>query len=482
MDRQMDLYNSIGYKRKMLRTICRLGLVTALLAGILATALKPGPVTAANPVLIEPQAGTWSTWVLENGSQLRPAAPPGKLETKAEIQELKVLAEQRDQNALDRIAYWNTGAPAYRWNEMAIEEALFANLNSMMAGRALALIHAAIYDATVAAWDAKFTYNRLRPSQIDRRLTTVILNPPSPSYPSEHAVTAGAASELLAYLFPTHADFFRSKAEEAGEAFLLAGVNYRSDVEAGLEMGRQVAALVIERAMSDGSDAQWDGTMPVGPGYWTGQNPVLPIAGTWQTWVLESGNEYRPGPPFAYDSPERTSEMDELRNFQRTPKTNAHALFWEYGAGGTRNYAYWNEQLSRKLLEYRLDDNAPRTARAFALMHIAYYDSMVACWDAKYTYWTLRPFQLDPAFQTLFTTPNHPSYPSAHSCLSGAAAGMLGYLFPREAQGYQALVEVIGESRLWAGIHFRSDVTTGLALGHSVASKVIEHAQNDGSE
>lgn len=482
MDSQMDQNNRGGKRRKTFPAVFGLGLIVVLIAGMVAAALNPGVATASKGGLIEPQAGTWRTWVLENGSQLRPPAPPSRQETKAEILELKGLAGQRDQAALDQIAYWNTGAPAYRWNEIAIEEALFANQGSPVAGRTLALVHAAVYDATVAAWDAKYSYHRLHPSQFDRTFTTVIENPRSPSYPSEHAVTAGAASEVLAYLFPDRAESLREKAREAGEAFLLAGVNYPSDVEAGLELGRQVAALVIERAKTDGSDVPWDGSIPTGPGYWSGQNPALPMAGTWKTWVLENGSEFRPEPPFAYDSAERAAEMDELRNFQRTPKSNAHALFWEYGAGGTRNYVYWNELLSRKLLEYRLDDNAPRVARAFALVNIAYYDSVVACWDAKYTYWTLRPFQLDPTFQPLFTTPNHPSYPSAHSCLSGAAAELLGYLFPGDAEGYRSMVDVIGESRLWSGLHFRSDITAGENLAQAVAAKVIEYARNDGAK
>jgi hypothetical protein len=63
---------------------------------------------------------------------------------------------------------------------------------------------------------------------------------------------------------------------------------------------------------------------------------------------------------------------------------------------------------------------------------VAYHDSVVACWDAKYIYWSMRPFQLDPEFKPLFTTPNHPSYPAAHSCASCAAGELLAWLFPRD--------------------------------------------------
>ena len=129
-----------------------------------------------------------------------------------------------------------------------------------------------------------------------------------------------------------------------------------------------------------------------------------------------------------------------------------------------------------------MDDNQPRAARIYALVNVAFYDSFVACWDAKYAYWAMRPFQLEPTYQPLFKTPNHPSYPSAHACLSTAVADMLAYLFPRDAEAFSAQADLFLESRIWGGIHFRSDVEVGQALGQAVAQKVIERGQNDGSQ
>jgi len=398
----------------------RLRRLTVLLVALLLALSGSNALAAPAPAdQIEPGAGSWRTWLLASGNQLRRAAPPDRSATAAEIRQLKELATQRDAAALEQIAYWDTGGPIYRWNEIAVNVALKNNNNTLLAARALALLHAAIYDATIATWDSKYTYNRPRPSVFDRSLTTVIANPASPSYPAELAAVAGAASTVLAYLYPMDADAVAQQAEAAGRAQLLAGVQYPSDVAAGLDLGRAVAALAIARAKADGSNVQWTGSVPTAPGHWTGTNPILPLAGTWKTWVLTSGSEVRPGPPPAYNSVQMATEMAEVKNFVRTPKSNADAFFWEYAAGGARGYWYWNGQTTNKIWEYRLDRNPPRAARAYALESIAYYDSAVACWDAKYTYWAIRPFQLDPEFKTLFTTPNHPSYPSAHSCLSG---------------------------------------------------------------
>jgi membrane-associated phospholipid phosphatase len=460
-----------------------LSLILLLLGGLLGPTPSPDLASAAppQPAQIEPEAGTWQTWVLESGSQLRLAAPPDAQQTQAELAALKELAGGRDQAALDQIAYWNTGPAVYRWNELAADQALKSGMSVVPGSRLLALLNVAIYDATVAAWDSKYAHNRLRPSEVDPTLETVIPTPHSPAYPAEHAVVAGAASEILAYLFPDNAAAFQEKAQQAGQAFVLAGVQYPSDVEAGLALGRQVAALVIERAKQDGSAAKWEGSVPTEPGHWTGENPAAPMAGTWKTWVLASGDEVRPEPPFAYGSAELAAEMEELKTQQLTPKMIADAFFSEYAAGGMHIYWFWNEQTGQKVLEHRLDNNLPRAAQVYALTSIAFYDSFVACWDAKYAYWAVRPFQVDPTFQPLFKTPNHPSYPSAHACLSTGASETLAHLFPRDAEAIRAVAEPFLESRIWGGIHFRSDVEAGQSIGQAVSQKVIQHVQGDGS-
>ena len=477
--------NSAEKRSQYSPKIIILGLVVTMVFGLFINTNRTSNTVKASKEdeAIEPLAGTWKTWVLASGSDLRPAPPPGKKETQEEIKLLQDLAGQRDAAALEQIAYWNSGSPAYRWNEIAIDAAFDANLAGTGADRLMALLNVAMYDATVAAWDAKYEYARQRPGEFIPALETVIPNPNSPSYPSEHAVVAGAASEILAFLFPEDAEAFRNKAEEAGKAFLLAGVQYPSDVTAGLELGRQVAALVIERAKADNSNAQWDGVMPSGPCSWTGTNPIGPAVGQWKTWVLSSGSEFRPGPPIDCTSPEMEDEMAELRTYPRTPsRNNTVAFFNEYGSGATRGYWYWNEELGTKIFEYNLVNNSPRSARAYALLHITRYDAAIACFDAKYAYWAIRPSQLDPEFQTLFRTPNHPTYPAAHACVTGATADLMAYLFPQDTERFQAEALDAGESRIWAGIHFRSDVEAGNTLAHHVAQKVIERAQNDGSQ
>jgi membrane-associated phospholipid phosphatase len=401
--------------------------------------------------------------------------------------------------ALHLIRYWDAGAPGYRWNEIAIAHALKEGM-ALRAYRMLALLNVAIYDATIAAWHAKYTYHRPRPSAVSPVLTTALPTPPSPSYPSEHAVAAGAASAVLAYLFPKAAQFFAAKAHEAGRSRLLAGVQYPSDVQAGLELGRRVAQMVIQRARTDGSDAKWTGTAPVGPGLWKGV-PIEPMMGTWKTWALSSGSQLRLPPPPAWNSAQRAAELAEVKNYPRDSHPGLEGFFWPEDPAGrpapgsvpiSSNqivfyyapflHLKWWPELSQKLFEYRLDLNPPRAARAYALVSIAGYDATVAAWDSKFFYWTARPNQFDPSLTTVIPTYPIPDYPSGHAATLGGTSAVLAYLFPHDAMFFTSRAEECAASRIWAGIHFRSATEGGLTLGRAVGRRVIARARTDGAD
>ena len=114
--------------------------------------------------------------------------------------------------------------------------------------RALALLNVAIHDAVVTAWTWKRAYPRPRPTEDDGGLVPEMPVPRSPSYPCEYAAAAGAASEILAHLFPADAAALRATAHEAAWSRAAAAVAYPSDVRAGLDLGAAVAARAIEYA------------------------------------------------------------------------------------------------------------------------------------------------------------------------------------------------------------------------------------------
>src|SRR5262244_1250336 len=449
-----------------------------LLAGITITASAQ---TATGQ--IEPRAGKWQTWVLKSGSELRLRPPPDAQATASEIQELRALTGQRDAATLERIRYWDFSSPAYRWNEMLTDTAAPQNFGAGggLGIRAFAMLNVAIHDALIAAWDSKYAYNRRRPSEADRKLASAVPLPQSPSYPCEYSAAAGAGSAVLAHLFPTEAKRFADAAEEVARSRVMAGVAYPSDTRAGLDLGKAVAARVIEHLKMDGK--KWEGAVPVGPGLWVGSNPGGVDDVGWKPFVLASASQFRPGPPPAPDSPERAAEVAEVKNFKRTPVTNAKASYWHYGQYGGAGLLYrLSEEIGRELAEAGLDGNAPRAARAYALVYVAQYEAYIASQDAKFHYWTARPNMFDTSITTVVPNPPFPSYVSNAGALGMATAPVLGYLFPRQAERYLSWARELGESRIWAGIHFRSDVEAGWETGHRVAAVFIERAKHDGAE
>lgn len=400
---------------------------------------------------------------------MRPDAPPDAAATAAEIQQLQELLANNDEITSAQVHYWNAGAPTYRWADLALERFSSGPPNPRVA-RGMALLNIAIYDAIVATWDAKYTYNRPRPSGI----TPLIEMPASPSYPSEHAAAAGAAATVLAYLFPDEADFFAAQAEAAGQSQLYAGIHYPSDVEAGMTLGSSVGAKVVAMAQSDGSDAVWEGVIPTGPDKWIGENPALPTAGTWQTWVIGSVDDYLPPPPPAIDSEQMISELAELKGPDGVGANAIEAWVWN---SFDRNYPWWYQQVSIRLFERDLTSNIPQATKIYTTMAVSQYDTLVACFNGKYTYWMIRPPQLDSEIVPLFSVPGHPSYPAAHSCGSMAAAMAISAFFPNDAEEIQAAGHAAGNSRIWAGIHYPSDRDAGEAVAEAVTKAVVERIQ-----
>ena len=410
-------------------------------------------------------------WLVKSFSDLKSAPPPAT--ARDELAQVKAMMAKRTAADVERIHWWSVGGPVYRWNEIAIEELLDNFVTLPLAARHLALLHAAMDDAVTAAWHDKQRFRRPRPSAADPSIKTAVAVAASPSsYPSDFAAAAAAAAEVLGYLFPSRASAFAARAEEAMRARISAGAEFPSDVAAGRVLGQRIGALAVARGKADGSDAKWTGRVPEGPGMWKGANPIAPLAGTWQPWVLTRQDELRPPAPPAFDSEQVKRDVAELKEFQRTPKSNHRAVYWEV-YGGARAHALWNETARMKLLEYGTTFDAPASARALAALNIAFADSAIACWDAKYAYWYIRPSHLDAELKPLFPPPNHPSYPAAHGCLSTAAATVLASVFPRDADRLLAHGKEAAEARVWAGIHYRFDIDAGQAIGRKTAEKVL---------
>jgi membrane-associated phospholipid phosphatase len=425
---------------------------------------------------VEQNAGQWKTWVVNGGNFQRSPAPPAPDATVTELQQVKQSITMRDQPTLATIHYWDAGSPGYRWMQITVQSVVSAGLPTTMQTRALALVAAAISDGMVATWDSKYTHNRKHPSDLDATVAPVVAVPQSPSYPSEHAVAAAAASTVLSYLIPSQAATFASMATQAANSRVIAGVAFPSDVSAGLVLGQAVGQAVIGYAKGDGSDQVFTGSYPPTSGVWGSANPVTPLAGTWRPWVLNGAGDLRPMAPPPFGSDAANTQYAADKNLNRTNTTNHLAWFWQPGF-----FQPWIQQLDLEIFQNHLDTNPPRAARAYAYATIAQHDATLACWDAKYAYLELRPPQADSTIVPLFALPQHPGYPSGHACASGASAAALSFLFPADAQLFAAMANDAGTSTFDALIHTQLDVSQGLALGTGVGQKAVARAQSDGA-
>jgi hypothetical protein len=243
-----------------------------------------------------------------------------------------------------------------------------------------------------------------------------------------------------------------------------------------MDLGNQVGQAVIAYAKADGSSQPFTGSFPGATGIWGSPTPVTPLAGSWKTWVLNNASQFRPAAPPAFNSADANAQYAADKKLQRNNTTNHLAWFWQPGF-----FQPWTAQDETAIFQYRMDTNAPRAARVYALQMIAQHDATLACWDAKFTFLELRPPQADPTIVPLFALPQHPGYPSGHACASGASAAVLGYLFPDQAAAMTAMASDAGTSTFDALIHTQLDVSTGLSLGGQVAQQVIARAQADGS-
>lgn len=400
---------------------------------------------------------------MDNPQQITIIAPPNAVQTKAELELIRQHISKLDEKKRAEIAYWNAGAPSYRWNQIAPK--MIDQKPELMLRIPTAWINLAIYDATIVAWKEKVKYKRKRPGDEDPSLKPVINTPLTYSFPCEHTVTAAAAATMLAYFFPEKADSILQLAHAASQSRIDAGVQFPSDAVAGWKLGEQVAKKIIEKARQDGSAKLWDGNMNKDPKKWTGTYPMGIELANFTPIVLHSPDQFRPSAP-----PDFEKEMKELKEFKQNFKTRSLAFYWANNGG----FDFWSNEAAQKMFEYRMMDDAPAAARIYTILHVAYHDAAIAIFDAKYSYWGIRPSQMDSTYKPLIATPPFPGYPSGHALGAGTTSTVMEYFFPADATYFRKLAQDCADSRLYAGIHFKTDNETGLQMGKDIGKFIVE--------
>ena len=348
-----------------------------------------------------------------------------------------------------------------RWNALArqlMSAPPFAFPRAPTATRVYALLSVAQYAAALEARAA-------RRDKEERHAEA--------GFPSISGAVAGASATMLSSLFPAQSSVVA--AELAAEQSTTP--NDEPALARGIALGAEVARRVIASASTDGSNAVVTLQIPVGPGYWFG-TPVTPQWPAVRPWLMPSGDALRPQAPPPFGSPAFLSALAEVKAASALAPDDPVRVeqirlvrFWEDPPAAGHHSGHWNAIAAGFIVERHFGEL--RAARTLALTNMAIADAAIACMDAKYHYWLIRPYQADPSIQTVLAQPPHASYPSLHSCQTGAAAGVLAAIFPEKADSLAGVEQEMNVSRIYAGLHYRFDVDTGLAVGHRAAALAV---------
>lgn len=478
------------------------------------------------PAKTDIDAGTWKPVLLSSATEFAVAAPAATTTPDyiAQVNEIKTWQQDLSGEEKRIVKYWSAGA-VLRWNEILRELVAKYNLppyqnpdgtypapnannplaypqfpfaNPPYAARAYAYVSAAQYDALVAAYHYKKLYNRAAPYNVDATVNVLIPKSDLPSYPSEDAAVLGAAVETMKLLFPGDQDYIQQKAEEHKRARIISGANVRSDIEAGEALGKAVAQKFVARARTDragaagGNAAMWkqmeDSCIARGEEPWYSlevpkRPPMLMAFGKVRAFLFDSltALSLRPVPPPKVQSDLMKKETEEIYNYITNPKRENIAIvhYWADGVGTYTPPGHWDAIAAEDFITKNFSE--VRWARNMALLNMALMDAAIVCWDAKMYYFNPRPTQLDPNIKTLTGIPNFPAYISGHSTFSGCAATVLSHIVPENKTKYDAMALEASLSRMYGGIHYRSDCEIGLVVGANVGNYAVERAKIDGA-
>jgi len=397
-----------------------------------------------------------------------------------------------------------------QWNETTMKLIEANGQIAVVSTRTLAMVHGAVHDALNA---------------IDRKYDAYYFEGPADPSASPDAAVAAAAHTVLVGVVNS----FGTPAQKAA-ALALAEQAYATSIarvpagparNQGVAVGRAAGAAMLALRKDDGATRDAPYTPGMGPGKWRPHpNPVPPnppIANPdaalgyapsslpgWQNvtpfTLLSASQFWLPGPP-ALTSATYARDFNEAKNVGgkvsaiRTEDQTQIARFWFEGPGA------WNN-IARTVVTARNLD-ARDSARVLALMNMAMADSYIAGWKIRYVYDSWRPVTAiregdndgndatagDPTWDSHQNTPNVSDYPSTQSTFSGAAAVVLAGVLGgdqasftvtsgkpfegirRSFTSFSQAARESADSRVFAGIHFRSACEDGLVLGRKVGQR-----------
>lgn len=360
----------------------------------------------------------------------------------------------------------------WEWNATAMDVLTSSNRPLLTQPFVTTAMHVAMYDAVVA---------------IDRYSEPFLSRLRAPRGASPEAAAAAAAHGVLVEFVPEHAAAF-----DAALAASLADIPDGWAETTGVAVGEAAAAATLAERLNDGSQSgPVPPALPPGPGVWAPTPPntsgLTPWLATAKPYTMDSPDQFRPAAPPGLGSRTYREAVDELRRVggatspERTEEQTEIARFWA-------DQPIAQNQRTLRNHAATLGWGIAPTARLFAAVMTSEADAFIACWDAKYTFQFWRPWQsvptVDPTWAPLLGTPNHPEFPSAHGCLTGALAYSLAKVMrtqridldvdaanigvTRHYTHRDQLLTEVGEARIWGGLHYRFSTEAGLDIAKQV--------------
>jgi len=325
-----------------------------------------------------------------------------------------------------------------------------------------------------------------------------------PHTASVEAAAAGAAHRILVNYFPGQQSDL-----DARFAATLSNIGADSGAkDAGVSVGEAAAAAVIAARGGDGLEANVPYVPGAGSGAWIPTPPgylppLTPWLGQMRPFTMSTTADFRPdGPtPLGSEPWKRdytlTRMLGGASSAMRSPVEAEIGLFWTEHTG--HQYA--------RAFGYRADNyrlSVPGTARMMAMLWTGYADSVIGCFDAKYAHGFWRPVTAitagggnpdgtqDAAWLPLGTTPNHPEYPAAHGCVTGAVSTLIaGYfgtagvhvvtdstvfqdrMHTHTFEDTRDLMDEVFWARIYAGFHFHRSLEDGRELGSKIGRRIL---------
>lgn len=381
------------------------------------------------------------------------------------------------------------------WNTAALDAIRGNRTPPPRASRALACLHASIYDAV---------------NGISRTHESYFVQSAVAASASKEAAASAAAHKALSAFFPTNTAAF-----DALHTSILSGIPSGPRKAAGIAWGESVCDQILIWRAGDGFDAVIAPLPALGPGDWVPTPPafaayLLPQWGFLTPFAMIDHAQFRPPGPPALGSAAYAEDFNEVKalgaatNSVRTPDQSEIALFWADGAGTETPPGHWNS-IAQDIASAR-GNSMEQNARLFALLNIAMADAAICAWDAKYTFHNWRPVtairnadtdgnaatDTDATWSSFIATPPFPDYVSGHSTFSGAAATVLALFYgtdnisfttgsdflPGVFRSFTSFSAAAGEamnSRLYGGIHFRFANEDGLTAGLSIGAWTLSN-------